>query len=241
VFSDFTVFLVQLFPTMVLFLFLTSGKNSLNARYSTAYHPQTDGLTERTNQTLETYLRTYCSYQQDDWVDYLPLAEFSFNSSENTSTHSTPFYANLGFNPSFEPEITERSTVPTADDLAHRLDHIQAELRAELEFVEMTQAKYYDQHHLPAPKFVPDQHIKTNHPSDKLDHRRLGPYRVIKKVGKAAYHLDLPSYLSRLYPVFNVSLLEPYNDPSEFHPHSDPIPFSLSKDPVLAIQSILDC
>jgi hypothetical protein len=77
---------------------------AIDARYSTAYHSQMDGLTEHTNQTLETYLHTYCSYQQDDWVDYLPLAEFSFNSSENTSTHSTPFYANLGFNPSeFHP------------------------------------------------------------------------------------------------------------------------------------------
>ncbi len=55
-------------------------------RSSTAYHPQTDGLTERTNQTLETYLRAYCSYQQDDWVDYLPLAEFAFNSHLETCT-----------------------------------------------------------------------------------------------------------------------------------------------------------
>lgn len=63
----------------------------IDSHYSTAYHPQTDGLTEYTNQTLKTYLRAYCSYQQDDWNDFLPLAEFSFNSLENASTKLTPF------------------------------------------------------------------------------------------------------------------------------------------------------
>src|ERR1700733_14785706 len=66
----------------------------IDARHSTAYHPQTNGLTERTNQTLETYLRAYVSYQQDDWVDYLPLAEFSFNSLKNSLMKVSPFYAN---------------------------------------------------------------------------------------------------------------------------------------------------
>ena len=65
----------------------------IDLRTSTAYHPQTDGLTERTNQTIEAYLRAFCSYQQDDWVDYLPLGEFAFNNHENSSTHQTPFFS----------------------------------------------------------------------------------------------------------------------------------------------------
>ena len=111
---------------------------------STAYHPQTDGLTERTNQTLETYLCAYCSYQQDDWVDYLALAEFSFNNLENSSTRQTPFFANLGFHPTFEPRITERSTVPAAANLASRLEILHQELRAELLQAIEVQAKYYN-------------------------------------------------------------------------------------------------
>lgn len=59
---------------------------STKMKTSMAYHPQTDGHTEHSNQTLETYLQAFCSYQQDDWVDYLPLAEFSFNNSLNLST-----------------------------------------------------------------------------------------------------------------------------------------------------------
>jgi hypothetical protein len=224
----------------------------VDARHSTAYHPQTDGLTERTNQTLETYLRAYVSYQQDDWVDYLPLAEFSFNSLENSSTKVAPFYANLGFHPTFEPQITERSTVPAAENLARSLEQIHTELRAELEFAQSMQAHYYDKHRLPAPEYQRDQlvwllrrNIKTTRPSGKLDHQRLGPYPIIRKIGSLAYQLALPSYLSRLHPVFNVSLLEPYSDPSQFHPHANPEPFQLSdenfNDLALHIHSILDC
>ncbi|KAJ2930720.1 hypothetical protein H1R20_g6375, partial [Candolleomyces eurysporus] len=109
-----------------------TSRLDVKTRHSTAYHPRTDGLTERTNQTLETYLRAYCSYQQDDWVDYLPLAEFVFNNTENSSTKKTPFFANHGYHPTFSPTIADISTVPAAEDLAQRLDKIHQELKAEL-------------------------------------------------------------------------------------------------------------
>ena len=220
----------------------------VDVKASTAFHPQTDGLTERTNQTLETYLRAYCSYQQDDWVDYLPLAEFAFNNLENASTQQTPFFANFGYHPTFEPRLAEPSTVPAAADLAARLDVIHAELRAELAHSQQRQARYYDCHALPDPDFAPGRlvwllrrNISTTRPSDKLDHRRLGPYPIERKVAPNAYLLRLPPYLSRLYPVFHVSLLEPYADPSLFHPHAQPLPFALPDDPVLHVTNVLDC
>ena len=187
---------------------------------STAYHPQTDGLTERTNQTLETYLRAYCSYQQDDWVDYLALAEFAFNNLVNSSTQQTPFFANLGFHPTFEPRITERSTVPAAANLAACLEIIHQELRTELAQANETQARYYNSRALPAPEYQPGDlvwllrhNIKTTRPSDKLDYRKLGPFPIVARKGRSAYHLRLPHTLSRLHPVFNVSLLKPYRGP----------------------------
>ena len=72
---------------------------------STVFHPQTDGLNEQTNQTLETYLWTYCSYQQDIWVDYLALMESVFNNTLNLSTQQTPSFANIGFHPEFNITI----------------------------------------------------------------------------------------------------------------------------------------
>ncbi|KAF7345784.1 Transposon Tf2-12 polyprotein [Mycena venus] len=223
----------------------------VDACTSMAYHPQTDGLTERTNQTLETYLRAYVSYQQDDWVDYLPLAEFAFNNSENSSTKQSPFFANTGFHPTFEPRISEAApaVVPAAGDLATQLKQIHAELKAELKHAQEVQARAYDRHREPVPDLQPGQlvwllrrNIKTTQPSDKLDHCRLGPYPVERAVGTRAFKLCLPSYLSRLHPVFHISLLEPYKDPSEFHVHADPQPFELAPDddPATHVAAILD-
>ena len=68
-------------------------------KMSTAFHPQTDGQTERLNQTLEQYLRCYLSYQQDNWVTLLPLAQFAYNSAKSETTQTSPFYANYGYHP----------------------------------------------------------------------------------------------------------------------------------------------
>ncbi|MBW0565251.1 hypothetical protein O181_104966, partial [Austropuccinia psidii MF-1] len=68
---------------------------------STAFHPETDGQTERVNQILEQYLWMYVSYHQDDWYTWLPLAEFSYNNAEHSSTKQSPFFTIYGRNPSF--------------------------------------------------------------------------------------------------------------------------------------------
>ena len=64
---------------------------------STAFHPQSNGQTERFNQTLEHYIHTVISYNQDDWVQLLPLAEYSYNSLVTAPTKMSPFCANYGF------------------------------------------------------------------------------------------------------------------------------------------------
>ena len=61
---------------------------------STAFHPQTDGQTERLNQTIEHFLRTYCNYEQDNWSEMLAMAEYAYNNSKHATTKITPFYAN---------------------------------------------------------------------------------------------------------------------------------------------------
>src|SRR5580693_1389440 len=67
---------------------------------STAYHPQTDGQTERVNQSLEEMLRIYCEKKPEEWSIYLPMAEFAYNDHLHTSTKKTPFQALYGYNPS---------------------------------------------------------------------------------------------------------------------------------------------
>jgi hypothetical protein len=70
---------------------------------STAYHPQTDGQTERLNQILEQYLCCTVNYQQDDWTDLLPLAEFPYKNTLHSSTNQTPFFSNYDHHPRADP------------------------------------------------------------------------------------------------------------------------------------------
>src|SRR6202007_1061372 len=74
-------------------------------KMSTAYHPQTDGQTERANRTLEDILRHYVSNKQDDWDEHLTAAEIAINSSVQASTGFTPYYLNYGDHPLFPSNI----------------------------------------------------------------------------------------------------------------------------------------
>ena len=71
----------------------------MTIHFTSGYHPEGDGQTNQTNQTLEQYLCIYCNYQQDDWSNLLPLAEFTFNNAPSATTGVSPFFANKGYHP----------------------------------------------------------------------------------------------------------------------------------------------
>jgi hypothetical protein len=66
---------------------------------STAFYLQTDGQTERLNQTLEQYLQNYVNQKQDNWIKLLPAVQFVYNSTKSESTKTTPFFANYRYKP----------------------------------------------------------------------------------------------------------------------------------------------
>ena len=82
---------------------------------STAYHPQTDGQTERLNQEIEAYLRAFCSQRRDDWVQWLPIAEYALNSRVHSATGYSPFYLTFGYEPQFHVPANPNTYVPEAD------------------------------------------------------------------------------------------------------------------------------
>jgi len=86
---------------------------------SMAYHPPTDGKTERTNQVLEGYLRTLVNYDQDDWYQLLLLAEQAYNNSATNGHKMTPFVAKYGFNPQTEWMKESEAHNPGATMYAH--------------------------------------------------------------------------------------------------------------------------
>ena len=189
----------------------------IQANRSTAFHPQTDGQTERLNSVLEQYLRIYTDYQQSDWASLLPLAEFSYNNSRHSATTITPFFANYGFHPrmSLLPPAPASRT-PAADSYVQQLREAQEILQRELLKSRKAMEFSANRHRRPAPPLVIGQnvwllrrHIHTTRPSSKLDVRRLGPYQILEKIGTSAFRLDLPRTI-KIHPVFHVSLLEPH-------------------------------
>src|SRR5882724_8525159 len=88
----------------------------IKANLSTAYHPETNSQTKRINQILEQYLQVYINYQQDDWVNLLPLAKFAYNKTSHSATMVTPFFANKGFHPKLKVSLK-----PVVSEAAHQV------------------------------------------------------------------------------------------------------------------------
>ncbi len=188
---------------------------------STAFHPETNGQTEVSNASMECYLRSYVSYQQNDWTRWLGLAEFAVNNAVSKPIGCSPFFANYGFNPrlGFEPAPLINHGTPAAavaaEDFGRHMQDLCDLLRTEMQ---AAQSKYEDNanaHRLPAPVYqVGDEvwldakNIRTQRPSRKLDWKNLGRFKIKRVLNPYVYELDLPESM-RIHNVFHVSKLEP--------------------------------
>ena len=190
----------------------------IHSNKSTAYHPQSDGQTEQINQILEQYLRTYCDYQQDNWYELLPLAEFAYNNAKHKSTQFSPFFANYGHHPRVTLQVPGDSLNPAAEDLVDRLKKVHESLKQNLTTAQENYKKFFDRRVKDAPSFkvgdlvwLARRNITTTRPSTKLDYKKLGPFKITGVVSESqlTFKLDLPHQM-RIHPFFHVSLLEPY-------------------------------
>ena len=191
-----------------------------NIKLSSAYHPQTDGQTERVNQTLEQYLRCFCSYDQDNWVDLLPFAEFAYNNSSHEAIGVSPFLAMYGWNPKADflnhPVVQdEQDTSPLS--VEDRLKYIHSWVGKHLETAKDNAKVQADRKRKDHSFKVGDKvllltrNLSTDRPSLKLDYRKIGPFPILHRINEVTFKLDLPAAL-RIHPVIHVSLLEVYNE-----------------------------
>jgi hypothetical protein len=192
-----------------------TARLGVNSKLSTAFHPQTDGQTERLNQTLEQYLRCYINYDQDDWVEHLPMAQYAYNTATTETTKVSPFFANHGFNPDIHKTPTLGPDNPQATLRADQLQDLHKHLQQELSSVRTRMAKYYNTRRMKGPSlkegdkaYLLRKNITTKRPSDKLDFKKLGPFIISRKISENNYELSLPKTM-RIHPIFHISLLEP--------------------------------
>jgi hypothetical protein len=193
-----------------------------------AYHSQTDGASERTNQTVEIALRYYFAALDDPrrWTEIIPMLQAAIASTVSAATGHTPNELKFGIN-----------TVRALDGINPHLQRIQdftvrIDAAESISMAQMAMKKFYDTHHKPKSFAVGDKvllrlHKGYNIPTvtnPKLAPQYVGPFKVLERVGRLAYRLELPGHW-QVHPVISIAHLEPsnpdpYGRPQPDHPDS---------------------
>jgi len=181
---------------------------------STAYHPQTDGQVERSHQETEAFLRHYINHLQDDWFDWLSMAEFQYNDKVHTSTKEMPFYLNYGRHPWKGDINLEDIGNVTVEEHMEKLQNARARAKDPIEQSIEKMKTAYDRGYKPKDDlkigdlvYIESTNIKTDRPSKKLSERRIGPYKVLAKKGATSYQLELPQTMECLHDTFHAMFL----------------------------------
>jgi hypothetical protein len=189
-------------------------------RMSSAYHPQSDGATERANKTLTQMLRQCVDPKQKDWVSKLPAIEFAINSARSAATGYAPFFLNTGRMPrSMIWDSAKQAEYPgvrtfalqrklalmAAHDsiLATRVKEIRtANKKRQLAPFEQNELVYVSTKNMTFPKGL----------ARKLVPKFIGPYKILEDLKNQSFVLDLPSYLKQrgIHNVFHAALLRPH-------------------------------
>jgi transposase InsO family protein len=202
--------------------FWTSLQSALGTQLnlSTAYHPETDGRTERVNQVMEDMLRMYVMDNQTQWEKYQPLVEFAYNNSYHSSIRMPPYEALYG-RPCRTPLSWDRleDRVTVGPELIQEMEEQVIQIRQRLKETQDRQKSYADAHSTDRSYGVGDQvfiRIRPNKSTirfwkgTKLSPRFIGPFRVQQKIGPIAYRLVLPPHFHKTHNVFHVYVLRHY-------------------------------
>ena len=198
--------------------FFRSLRTALDMKlhFTSGYHPEGDGQTEHTNQTLEQYIQIYCNYQQDNWRQLLLLAEFAYNNAPSATTGISPFFTNKGYYLNITVHPKRNLSSACAKEFVVDLDELHQELRTQLAEAQKRYQGPADARRTPAPDFkvrdkvfIKAKHFCTTQPSKKLSEKNLGPFEIIAQVGRASFTLRLPDQLRAVHPVFYISQLKP--------------------------------
>jgi len=187
----------------------------IKRKLSTAYHPETDGQTERTNRTMKTYLKIYSNHQQNNWVSLLPMAQIAYNNKLSEATGKTPFFAYHGKHPNLFDVTYPSMNAEAAHVEAEKIQTTYKEMRQSLEKAQNRRIETVNKKRKMAPQlkrgdkvYLLTKNLRTKRPSKGLDHVKVGPFLILSKHGATTYTLDLPKD-AKIHPRFHVKLLEP--------------------------------
>ena len=168
------------------------GMLGIKANRSTAYHPQTDGQTERVNQEVKEFLTMFVNHQQDNWSDWLAVAQFCHNDRIHSSTGYSPFFMNYGRHPNKGLNPTYTPKVVAVEELAKELEDVHAKAKDALIKTTEVMKKRYDETKATAQQYQPGDKVylsTANLPviqaTKKLDGKFVGPLEIVRKIGES--------------------------------------------------------
>jgi hypothetical protein len=215
-------------------------------RMSTAYHPQTDGQTERMNRVLEDMLRNYVDPTHNDWDEHLAGAEFAVNNAYHAGIASTPFFLNNGEHPPTPLSLSiQNGNSPAAKQFADGVLHDVRAAREKLQQAQQRQARFANKKRRHVAYLQGDEVMLSTVNirlkavgSPKLLPRWIGPFSISQVISPLAYRLELPDEWS-IHNVFHVSLLKPYLRSERTQPLPQPLRFE-DGEPVFVVERVLD-
>ena len=213
-------------------------KLSIGRNISTAFHPQTDGLTKHKNQWVEQYLHLYTSARQDDWDAWLPIATFVHNRWPNTTTKCSPCKLLLGYQLSAAEEptgVTNNETIEARHQTIKQ--HREAMLHA---LNKAAQTTPESQHQVGDWVWLEAKYLALPYASVKLAPKHHGPFQITKEISPMAYQLTLPRAWT-IHNVFHSSLLTPYKETCEHGAQFQcPLPELIGNDEEYEVEQIIN-
>jgi len=221
----------------------------IDTKLSTAFHPQTDEQIKRMNQELEQYLRMFIDHRQEQWPEWLGMAEFAYNNKVYIGTKVSPFQANYRQNPRMGFELRKKGKYERAEKFAKRMKNVQEEVKAALQKAQEDMKRYTDRERgeveeyrvgnlvLLSTKDLKYQMVGRH--MDKFMEYFIGPYKVKAIISSNAIELDLPTTV-RIHPVVNVSRVRQYKSQVKGQRKEVPQPVVIEKEEEWEVEKIMN-
>jgi len=221
----------------------------IESKISMAFHPQTDRQTKRVNQELEQYLRIFINHRQEQWPEWLGMAEFAYNNKAHSSTRMSPFKANYGQDPRMAFEGRKKGKYEGAERFVTKMKEIQEGAKAALGKAQEEIKKYADRKRAEVDDYkVGDlvllstkdlKYQMVGRRTEKLTERFVRPYKVKKIVSSNVVELELPSTV-RIHLVVNINRICRYVGQVEGQRKEQPAPVIIEREEEWEVKRILN-